>query len=128
MNDIRLLAPCPSSSNCVSSLASNPRQRVEPLPGAGDRAASRALLIDTLGDLPGVELEPVGPARLQARFTSRLLRRVDDVTFYVHEDGGIEVRAASRRGYWDLGANRRRVEALRERLDARLASPLASQG
>jgi hypothetical protein len=28
----------------------------------------------------------------------------------------VEVRSASRAGYWDLGANRRRVESLREQL------------
>lgn len=128
MNDTRLLAPCPNSPNCVSSLAADPRHHVDPLPGAGDRAASLTLLIDTLAEMPRVEVEPVGPARLQARFTSRLLRFVDDVTFYVHDNGRIEVRSASRVGHWDLGANRRRVDALRERLRQRLALPMPSQG
>lgn len=128
MNDTRLLAPCPNSPNCVSSLAADPRHHVDPLPSAGDRAASLALLIDTLAEIPRVEMEPVGPARLQARFTSRLLRFVDDVTFYVHDNGRIEVRSASRVGYWDLGANRRRVETLRERLQQRLTLPVPSQG
>ncbi|HBP69913.1 MAG TPA: DUF1499 domain-containing protein, partial [Alcanivorax sp.] len=64
----------------------------------------------------------------QARFTSRILRFVDDVTLYVHDDGLIDVRSASRIGYWDLGANRRRVEDLRERLNARLGQPQPSHG
>ncbi|HBP69912.1 MAG TPA: DUF1499 domain-containing protein, partial [Alcanivorax sp.] len=35
MSDTRLLAPCPSAPNCVSSLAEDERHRVAPLPGAG---------------------------------------------------------------------------------------------
>ena len=58
----------------------------------------------------------VGPARINARFKSMVLRFTDDVTFYVRENGTVEVRSASRVGYWDLGANRRRVESLREKL------------
>lgn len=130
MNDTRLLAPCPSSPNCVSSLATDERHRVEPLPGYADRAGSLKLLSDVLATLPRVSFEQVGPARLQARFTSRVLRFVDDVTFYVHENGGIEVRSASRVGYYDFGANRRRVEDLRERLEERLGdlTPVQGQG
>ncbi len=120
MSDTRLLAPCPSSPNCVSSLADDDRHKVAPLPGAGNRADSLALLDAVLEDWPRVSHRAVGPARVEARFTTRILRFVDDVTFYVHEDGVIEVRSASRIGYWDLGANRRRVEDLREQLEARL--------
>tara|TARA_R110001606_G_scaffold113798_2_gene241042 strand:+ start:11863 stop:12366 length:504 start_codon:yes stop_codon:yes gene_type:complete len=123
----RLLAPCPSAPHCVSSLATDPRHRVEPLPGAGDREASLALLKALLGELPRVDYEAVGPARINARFTSLILRFTDDVTFYVHEEGKIDVRSSSRVGYYDFGANRRRVEDLRERLRDRLDQPLASQ-
>ncbi|MFT6599668.1 MAG: hypothetical protein ACJATD_000503 [Alloalcanivorax sp.] len=128
MSDTRLLAPCPSAPNCVSSLAEDDRHRVAPLPGAGDRAGSLAMLEEVLDTLPRVAYERIGPARIQARFTSRILRFVDDVTLYVHDDGLIDVRSASRLGYWDLGANRRRVEDLRERLNARLGQPQPSHG
>ena len=128
MSDTRLLAPCPSAPNCVSSLAEDERHRVAPLPGAGNRADSLAMLEEVLDTLPRVAYERIGPARIQARFTSRILRFVDDVTLYVHDDGLIDVRSASRIGYWDLGANRRRVEDLRERLNARLGQPQTSHG
>tara|TARA_B100000214_G_scaffold340752_1_gene287427 strand:- start:94 stop:606 length:513 start_codon:yes stop_codon:yes gene_type:complete len=128
MSDTRLLAPCPSAPNCVSSLAEDERHRVAPLPGAGNRADSLAMLEEVLDTLPRVAYERIGPARVQARFTSRILRFVDDVTLYVHDDGLIDVRSASRIGYWDLGANRRRVEDLRERLNARLGQPQPSHG
>lgn len=51
---------------------------------------------------------------LWATFTSRLFRFVDDVEFrMVSSDGIIHVRSGSRKGYSDLGVNRRRVEKLR---------------
>lgn len=116
MSDTHLLAPCPDSPNCVSSLATNESQRVDPLQVAETRKASMTRLQSLLRQLPRAEFDVVGQSRIQARFTSRLLRFVDDVTFYVREDGVVEVRSASRVGYWDLGANRRRVESLREQL------------
>ena len=116
MADTHLLAPCPDSPNCVSSLATDDSHRVEPLTVADNREACMARLQALLKALPRVEFDVVGQSRIQARFTSRLLRFVDDVTFYVRENGMVEVRSASRVGYWDLGANRRRVESLREQL------------
>lgn len=52
---------------------------------------------------------------IHAEFTSRILRYVDDVEFLLGPQA-IEVRSASRLGYSDLGANRARVEQLREQL------------
>ena len=116
MSDTHLLAPCPDSPNCVSSLAKDEDRRVAPLQVAKTRKASMTRLQTLLRQLDRVEFDVVGQSRIQARFSSRLLRFVDDVTFYIREDGVVEVRSASRVGYWDLGANRRRVESLREQL------------
>ena len=53
-------------------------------------------------------------ACLRAEFRTRL-GFVDDLEFLVDEDRGVvQVRSASRTGYWDLGVNRKRVEALRK--------------
>lgn len=53
---------------------------------------------------------------LHAEFTSALFRFVDDVEFLIDPDAKqIHFRSASRVGYSDLGANRRRMEAI-ERL------------
>ena len=60
---------------------------------------------------------------LRAEFTSRVLRFVDDVEFWLGEAGLIHVRSASRLGHSDFGVNRARVEHLR----AALAGPLATQ-
>lgn len=127
MSNTHLLAPCPDSPNCVSSLATDEERRVAPLQVAETRKASMARLQALLRQLPRVEFDVVGQSRIQARFSSRILRFVDDVTFYVREDGVVEVRSASRVGYWDLGANRRRVESLREQLAEQATDDSTSQ-
>lgn len=119
-HESRLLAPCPSAPHCVSSLASDKSHYVAPLAGAGNRADSLAMLKAILDQLPRVDYQAVGPARINAQFTSLILRFTDDVTFYVHEDGLIDVRSSSRIGYYDFGVNRGHVEDLRQRLQKRL--------
>ena len=43
-----------------------------------------------------------------------LFRFVDDVEFLFNEElQRIDVRSASRVGYWDMGANRKRIEEIR---------------
>ena len=57
------------------------------------------------------------PGYLYAEFRSRLLGYVDDVELYFDEKAGVfHVRSASRLGRRDYGVNRRRVEALRAKL------------
>ena len=51
---------------------------------------------------------------MRAEFKSRFMGYVDDVEFLYDELENIShVRSASRVGYTDLGANRRRVEKIR---------------
>ena len=66
------------------------------------RSFPRAVVVDSSGMV------------VRAEFRSRL-GFVDDVVFRIDDAAGvIHVRSASRTGYWDLGVNRRRVEAIRE--------------
>ena len=56
---------------------------------------------------------------LRAEFTSRLFGFVDDVEAKVDRDRRvIDIRSASRTGYWDLGVNRSRVETIREAFES----------
>jgi uncharacterized protein (DUF1499 family) len=67
--------------------------------------------IQTLGGT----IEEERDGYLRAIVTSRVFRFVDDLECrMVVAVGVIHVRSASRVGYWDLGVNRKRVEALRE--------------
>jgi uncharacterized protein (DUF1499 family) len=113
------LKPCPSTPNCVSSRASDPEHRVEPLPLHGSAAAGLEAVRLAVLSLPRTRIVAAGPGYLRAEFTSLVFRFVDDVEFLADESAGvIHVRSASRVGRSDLGVNRRRVEQLRERLAA----------
>lgn len=110
------LADCPKSPNCVSSQASNPDRQVAPLKGGDNAEEARQRLTAVLDSLPRVSWTAPTEQRIEAQFTSLIFRFTDDVVFEIEEDGTIQVRSASRIGYSDLGANRSRVEMLRERL------------
>jgi len=108
------LPPCPSSPNCVSSGDPDPDRRVDPIPFRGTAAGAREDLETVVRSLPRSEVVASSGNIVRAEFQS-LLGFVDDVEFRIHEAAGvIHVRSASRTGYWDLGANRRRVEAIQK--------------
>ena len=106
--------PCPSSPNCVSSGDPDPDRRVDPIPFRGTAAGAREDLETVVRSLPRSEVVASSGNIVRAEFRS-LLGFVDDVEFRIHEAAGvIHVRSASRTGYWDLGANHRRVEAIQK--------------
>jgi uncharacterized protein (DUF1499 family) len=104
------LAPCPASPNCVSSEPGTPESHaVAPLPvSAWDRLPD--LILETGGRLIEVREE-----YLAAEFSTPLMGFVDDVEFR-KGGGAVHVRSASRVGHSDMGANRKRIEALRAAL------------
>ncbi|HBC18007.1 MAG TPA: DUF1499 domain-containing protein, partial [Alcanivorax sp.] len=57
MSDTHLLAPCPDSPNCVSSLAKDEDRRVAPLQVAETRQASMTRLQALLRQLDRVEFD-----------------------------------------------------------------------
>ncbi len=109
------LAPCPDSPNCVSSQAPPESERhVAPLEWSGDanRAWQRARAAAL--SLEGAQLVVERPGYLHVEVTTAWMRFVDDLELALDGAAGrIDVRSASRIGHSDLGANRRRVEALR---------------
>jgi uncharacterized protein (DUF1499 family) len=113
------LAPCPESPNCVCSFDSDDEHAIAPLQAGEDSQASFEQLRTLLQSMSRVRIVADKGNYLHAEFTTPLLRFVDDVEFLLDADAGvIHVRSASRVGHSDLGANRKRVEQLRERLRA----------
>lgn len=116
---IHQLAPCPDRPNCVSSLAEEASRRVEPLPLVGSGEESLARLREVVEEMRGATVDEVADGRLAARFRSRVFGFVDDLELVVDEaEGVVHVRSASRFGYSDMGANRKRVESIRRRYEA----------
>jgi len=108
------LAPCPSSPNCVSSLADDDRHRIAPLPFSGAAAAAIGRIEAIVRSLPRAAVVTATETYLYAEFRSAVFRFVDDVEFLADESAGvIQVRSAARVGSSDLGVNRKRVEAIR---------------
>ena len=106
------LKPPPASPNCVSSRA-DPADRIHHIqPLAGTTLETIQRVIESM---PRTRVRAVEDGYLHAVFTSALFRFKDDVEFEVDGDV-VHVRSASRVGYGDLGANRKRVEAIRRAL------------
>ena len=105
-------APPPTSPNCVSSRAdaSDRVHHIAPLAGV-DLARVKAVV----AGMPRTRIEAEADGYLHVIFTSGLFRFKDDVEFE-QEGDLVHVRSASRVGYGDLGANRKRVEAIRSLL------------
>jgi uncharacterized protein (DUF1499 family) len=109
---------CPNSPNCVSSDAQG-THGIPPLRIRGASEAAWQALEKRLNAAERVKIAASEPGYLRAEFTTRLLRFTDDVEFELRPDQGIiAVRSASRVGYYDFGANRSRIEKLREELRA----------
>jgi len=110
------LASCPDSPNCVSSDEQG-KHAIAPFKLKTAPADAWVALERLLVEAPRVKNRHHTQQYLHAEFTSTVLRFVDDVEFSLRPElGVIAVRSASRVGYYDFGANRSRVEDLRERL------------
>lgn len=110
IHDGRLI-PCPESPNCVSSYETDEQHSIEPL------AASLSDIEAVLLERSEANIVSARDDYLYAEFTSRLMGYVDDVEFLYDSNSGItQVRSASRLGQSDLGANRNRIESIREAL------------
>lgn len=114
----RRLTDCPSTPNCVSSQARDPRHHVPPLKISGPTEDVMSRVSRAVQSLPGARLELTTDTYLHARVRTPLFRFVDDLELLLDAEAGVvHVRSASRVGNWDLGANRRRVEKLRRKLE-----------
>jgi uncharacterized protein (DUF1499 family) len=112
------LAPCPNKPNCVSSQAAagDKKHYIEALTYSGEPAQAREWLEQAIAGVKRARLVVREANYWRAEFTSALWRFVDDVEFLFDDNGRrIDIRSASRVGYGDLGANRRRIEEIRRR-------------
>lgn len=115
-----VLAPCPSSPNCVSSDAQDVSHGVAPFELTAKAPEAWKAAEAAVAALPRTHIVKRSDDFLHAECRSALFRFVDDLELELRpERGVIAVRSASRVGYWDLGVNRRRVEELRAALQRR---------
>jgi uncharacterized protein (DUF1499 family) len=86
----------------------------------GDSNAKWAAIQKGVSRLPRVTIIQATDRYIHVICKSRIFGFIDDLELKLDQQTGmIAVRSASRAGYFDLGVNRRRVEALRRQLTAK---------
>jgi uncharacterized protein (DUF1499 family) len=122
------LAPCPETPNCVSSDATGAAQAIAPLvfdPETITAAAAWEKVQEAVKSLPGARIIKVTPTYLNAECTSGTFGFVDYLELLLNlERAEISLRSGSRVGNSDFGANRKRVELLREKFQGKAPGKL----
>lgn len=109
-----VLPPCGESPNCVCSEDPREAYHIAPLSYEGAAEEAWARLKSVLQSLGGEQVTADGQY-LWFEFRTPIIRFTDDVECRLDTASGqIEIRSASRAGHSDLGANRKRVEKIRE--------------
>jgi len=113
-----MLAPCPSSPNCVLSQASDAKHKIKPIHYTSSVEIAKERLNQVILSMDGTRIIMQNKVYWHVEFTTRWLRFIDDVEFYFTESEAlIHLRSASRSGYWDLGVNRKRTKEIRSRFE-----------
>ncbi len=109
----KLLRKCPDSPNCINSHYSDDKDHyLEPLKYETSKEEAKKLLLRILKNTSNVQVVTEEANYIHAEFTSSLFKFVDDVEFNLHKEGLIHFRSASRLGYSDLGANKKRMSQI----------------
>jgi uncharacterized protein (DUF1499 family) len=115
------LASCPDSPNCVCTLDDSEEHAIAPYPYQKTLDEAKAVLKQVFRARSRTKLVQEEASYLHYEVRSLLFRFVDDVEM-VFDDASktIHFRSASRVGYSDFGANRRRMEEVRSLLEGKL--------
>lgn len=116
------LAVCPRSPNCVSSQAqANDKHFIEAIVVKGSTLDAHGKVLAVLESSKRTKVVVNKADYIHAEFTSAVFRFVDDVEFLFSQerDGEVvvDIRSASRVGHSDFGVNRKRMEAIRGKLN-----------
>ena len=110
------LTPCPDKPNCVSSSAKGKALIAPFLIGKHSPPDAFNLLKKVLTRLPEFELITDKEDYLHYTATSSFFKFVDDIEFLLDplQPESIQIKSASRTGYYDFGKNRSRLEMIRD--------------
>ena len=108
-----IIGDCPNKPNCVSTCCSNAAQRMPSLRFECDSSEALAQVSKVCEAMPRMQLVEQRDDYLHFVDRTPLLRFRDDVYFLVNkETHRLHFRSASRLGYSDLGANRKRMNTI----------------
>jgi uncharacterized protein (DUF1499 family) len=108
------LTLCGTKPNCVSTSNTNEKHKVEIIEVSDLLESSLATIIFKLKEL-GLEVVSEKGNYAHLTHTSSIMGYVDDIEIMLN-GSQLSIRSASRVGYSDMGANRKRVEAIRKLL------------
>ncbi len=110
------LRPCPDSPNCICSepyTETDAAHQISPVKLSGKNIAAPWKLLKQAVIEQGGVIITEREDYLHAEFTSPVFRFVDDLELRMdRQNRTVHIRSASRVGRSDLGANRKRVEAI----------------
>ena len=121
------LQKCPDKPNCVCSEQNDDVDHfIPPLPISDSyESDSLTVLKDIIRELKG-EIQTHNETYISATFSSPLFGFVDDVEMRIDSKQKlIHMRSASRVGYGDLGANRKRAELIKKLFSERITNDLS---
>ncbi len=105
------LKPCPESPNCVCSNETKETHHMEPWPIREKNLSDCLLKLRTLiENYPRTKIVEINQNYIHAEFRTKFFNFCDDVEFLIDEKNKlIYFRSASRVGYSDFGANKKRM-------------------
>lgn len=119
-----VVTPCArGSQKCVSTRDTQEYCAMDPVPFTGTVTEAMAAVRAVVADFPRTDVQEQTDAYLRATFRTKVLRFKDTVEFEVAADEGVVHFRSESVPYAgsDLGANRKRMTEVRERLVRRLA-------
>ena len=113
------LRACPASPNCVNSESS----MINPIKLSNTEPKLAWSLLQQIITEQGGKIQSKSADYLSATFTTPVFRFTDDVEARLNlESKVIHLRSASRVGYYDFGANKRRLQTLIKAMNLKLYS------
>ena len=110
------LSDCPSSPNCCSSQSRDKNHFIAPLPYRQTLPVARKMMIDLIQGMKSAKIITITDNYIHAEFASAFFHFLDDAEFFFDESTKtIHMRSAARTGYYDLGVNRKRLEAIKSK-------------
>ena len=105
--------PCSKSPNCVSTHATDDKQKMNPIKFSGSLNEAKDKIIDIISSLKRSKIITNKENYIHAEFRTATFKFVDDVEFLFDDSEKIiHFRSRARSGYSDMGVNRKRMETI----------------
>ena len=106
---------CPASPNCVSTQTTSKKHKMAPIAYTGTQEEAKTKLLKIIAEMPRTTVTENKESYIHTEFKSKMMKYVDDVEFFFDDTQKlIHFRSASRKGYHDMGVNKKRMTVITE--------------